>query len=153
MANAQLIAAAPDLLEACQEAHDWLGDMFTKPPVNLSYKVREKCAAAIAKTITPDGCGRTISDGELVEVRPVVSFQVWVRLKKSSKYYHQGLEDCTDSKSKPMFFKLDGFVPQQGMALMSDQHSLKFHSNSYRREDCEFFLVDPKNPKAFVRIA
>ena len=151
-ANAQLIAAAPELLDACQEAHDWMEHILSHAglaSIVQTREVRGKCAAAIAKTVMPDGCARTIPDDELVEVRPVIVFEVWVRLKKSSKYYHQGLLE----NGKPAFFKLDGFNPQSGMALMSDCHSIRFNSNSYRREDCEFFLVDPKNTKAFVRIA
>lgn len=151
-ANAQLIAAAPELLEACQDAHDWMEHILSHQGLASIVETRVvagKCSAAIAKSVTPDDGVRTISDDELVEVRPVIAFEVWVRLKKSSKYYGQGQRE----DGKAAFFKLDGFEPQKAMGLMSDRHLLRFNNNSYRREDCEFFLVDPKNTRAFVRVA
>jgi hypothetical protein len=88
------------------------------------------------------------------------AFEVWVRLKKSSKYYRQGLQDQTDSKPKPRFFKLDHFIPQPSFKLekvdtsyTGGAYQLHFNRNSYRVADCEFFLVDPTNPKNFLRIA
>jgi hypothetical protein len=91
---------------------------------------------------------------QLEEMPQVRNFDVWVRLKKSSKYYSQGLTDPTNSKSKPRFFRLDRFEPQSriGTALSRDGYFLKFNGNSYRIEDVEVFLVDPKNTKHFLRI-
>jgi hypothetical protein len=148
VANARLIAQAPTLFHLALEAID--ADDYG-PEDWERWNDAAKCAVDLAIGPEPE---RTIpTDGELVALRPVVAFEVWVRLKKSSKYYHQGLQDSTDPKSKPVFFKLDGFEPQRAMGLMSDQHLLKFNSNSYQREDCEFYLVDPKDTKRFVRIA
>lgn len=147
-ANARLIAAAPELLDLVTEAID--ADDYG-PEDWESWNNRAKTAVDLS--IPTSGGPQLPADGELVKVRPVTAFQVWVRLKKSSKYYGQGLQDQTDGKSKPMFFKLDAFEPQRAMGLMSDSHLLKFNSNSYRREDCEFYLVDPKDTKRFVRIA
>lgn len=159
-ANVQLMATAPDLLEACQavlaavesQAKDtiWILPPYQAAAVHES--VVDRLQDVIEKATEGEPVRTIDTKSELEEIRPVVAYEVWVRLKKSSKYYHQGLQDPSDDKSKAMFFKLDAFEPQRGMALMSDCHLLKFHSNSYRREDCEFFLVDPKDTKRFLRI-
>lgn len=48
MANAALIAAAPDLLEACKTAENWLGEYETGPDSGL-HGLLEQLRAAIAK--------------------------------------------------------------------------------------------------------
>jgi len=56
MANAKLIAAAPDLLEACEAALDevWDGEtLAVKDALSLS-QIRDKCRAAIAKARMAD---------------------------------------------------------------------------------------------------
>lgn len=86
---------------------------------------------------------------ELEEIPTVRNFDVVARLKKSSKYYEQGL----DQNSKPRFFRLEYFMPSRfGLALSRDAYILHFNGNAYRIEDCELFLCDPKNPKSFIRI-
>lgn len=90
---------------------------------------------------------------ELEEIPSVRNFDVVARLKKTSKYYHQGLTDPTDVKSKPRFFRLEYFMPSGfGLALSRDAYILHFNGNAYRIEDCELFLCDPKNLKNFIRI-
>ena len=91
---------------------------------------------------------------ELEEIPTVRNFDVVARLKKTSKYYHQGLTDPTDAKSKPRFFRLEYFTPNMrlGLALSRDAYSLHFNGNAYRIEDCEIFLLDPKNTKNYIRI-
>src|SRR5947207_3093080 len=90
---------------------------------------------------------------ELEAIPQVRSFEVWVRLKKSSKYYHQGLIDPTNRKSTPRFFKLSYFTPLRlGSKLSRDAFILHFNGNTYRIEDCEFFLRDPSNAENYVRI-
>lgn len=90
---------------------------------------------------------------ELEEIPCVRNFDVVCRLKKSSKYYHQGLVDPTNPKSAPRFFRLGHFTPStHGFALCRDGYFLHFNSNSYRIEDCEIYLRDTTNPKNFVRM-
>jgi hypothetical protein len=91
---------------------------------------------------------------ELEETPTVRNFDMVSRLKKSSKYYHQGLTDPTNAKSKPRFFRLEYFTPlsRLGLALSRDAYILHFNGNAYRIEDCEIFLCDPKNTKNFIRI-
>jgi hypothetical protein len=90
---------------------------------------------------------------ELEEIPRSRDFEVLARLKKSSKYHHQGLVDPTDSKSERQFFKLESFTPGSfGQALSLDSYSLRFNNNQYRIEDCELFLRDAANPKWLLRI-
>lgn len=91
---------------------------------------------------------------EMEQIPSVRNPEVWVRLKKSSKYYHQGLTDPTNSKSAPRFFKLGYFTPLRtvGTKLCRDAYVLHFNGNAYRIEDCEIFLRDPANAKNFVRL-
>jgi hypothetical protein len=97
----------------------------------------------------------TIHEDSLDEIRivvrntiheaPITDFEVVVAIKKSSKYFHQGLEDPTNRKSKRRFFKLSSFFP-------SGSYVLNFNSNVYPVEDCEFFLRDRTNPEHLLRI-
>lgn len=48
-ANARLIAAAPDLLEACKWAHQFLVSRKDIPPVGEAAQIFDLIAAAIAK--------------------------------------------------------------------------------------------------------
>jgi hypothetical protein len=90
---------------------------------------------------------------ELEAIPCVRDFEVLARLKKSSKYYAQGLTNPCDSKSKPRFFRLSYFNPTRfGTALSRDAYLLHFNNNTYRIEDVELFLVDPKNAKNFLRL-
>lgn len=84
----------------------------------------------------------------LVPTKPCREFEVCVRLKKSSKYYDQGL----GANGAPRYFKLESFSPQCVPGLICDGYFLHFNNNTYRTEDCEFYLVDPTDRKRFVRI-
>jgi len=93
---------------------------------------------------------------ELEEIPNIKNFEVWVRIKKSSKYFHQGLTDPTNAESKPGFFKLSYFTPmgrQVGLKLSRDSYVLHFNGNTYRIEDCEIYLRDATNAENFVRLA
>lgn len=91
---------------------------------------------------------------ELEPIPNVRNFQVWVRIKKSSKYYHQGLVDPTQQRSKQRYFKLSYFTPllTVGTKLCRDAYLLHFNGNAYRIEDCELFLRDATNAENFVRL-
>ena len=83
---------------------------------------------------------------ELEEI-PVVRapFELWATIKKSSKYYHQGLADPTNRKSKPVPFKIQ-------MVLMTDIDSYDFKGGpggAYRREDLQLLI---KRDGKFKRI-
>ncbi|HYG23386.1 MAG TPA: hypothetical protein VEH04_11435 [Verrucomicrobiae bacterium] len=93
-----------------------------------------------------------IAKPELEEIPAIRKIQIFVRIKKSSKYYHQGLTDPTDPESKPQFFKLDYFTPGRSMALQEDGYFLHFNNNAYRLIDCELFLRSEKDAKHFLRI-
>jgi hypothetical protein len=102
-----------------------------------------------------DGAKSELSElPELEEIPQVRSFEVWVRIKKSSKYYHQGLTDPTNPSSKPRFFKLAYFTPllHLGHKLSRDAYVLHFNGNAYRIEDCEIFLRDSAHAENFVRL-
>jgi hypothetical protein len=90
----------------------------------------------------------------LEEIHDSDNFEVWVRIKKDSKYYYQGLVDPTDDSSKARFFKLRRFSPfsKFGLALCRDIHVLHFNGNAYTLDDCELFLVDVSNRRLFLRI-
>jgi hypothetical protein len=124
-------------------------------PPSLRYGAEAESETCMQTT--SDQC-QVASDGleplpELEEIPCVRNFDVWARLKKSSKYYYQGLEDPTNSKSKPRFFQLECFHPSTfGTKLCRDGYLLRFNNNQYRIEDVELFLVDPKNTKHFLRI-
>lgn len=89
---------------------------------------------------------------ELEEIPQVREIEVWAQIKKSSKYYHQGLVDVTNSKSKPRFFRLEYLTPLNTLSLSRDAYVLHFNSNTYRIEDCMLFLRSADNPKQFLRI-
>lgn len=91
---------------------------------------------------------------ELEEVPQSRSFEVWARIKKSSKYYYQGLVNPYNPKSKARFFKLNYFTPPRvpDFRVWRDQHCLHFNGNAYRLEDCELYLRDAKDETRFVRI-
>lgn len=137
-ANCRLIAAAPALF-------DLLSQAVAIPEDRDEWMRQAKDALAMAPVPAPELGSGFVSGA-------VLNFEVWVRLKKTSKYYHQGLVDPHADKPKARFFKLDAFVPVAGMGLSRDAYSLKFNSNSYRLEDCEVFLVNPKDTRAFMRI-
>lgn len=103
---------------------------------------------------------------ELEEIPQVKNVEVWARLKKSSKYYRQGLIDATNSKSRALFWRLEYFTPSTGpgvvmTSLMRDSYCLRFNNNNYRLEDCELYLVEARElvgtcsahlPKNAVRV-
>jgi hypothetical protein len=92
---------------------------------------------------------------ELEEIPQVRNIEVWATIKKSSKYYHQGLVDPTNPRSKPRFFKLSHFTPLfrgDGLSLSRDAYVLHFNSNAYRIEDCMLFLRAADDAKMFLRI-
>ena len=93
------------------------------------------------------------AEPELEDIPECRKIEVWARIRKSSKYYHQGLVDPTNSKSEVRFFKLAWFNPLFcGLALSKDQFCLHFNGNQYRLEDCEIFLRDATDPKKFLRL-
>ena len=80
--------------------------------------------------------------------------EVWARIKKSSKYYQQGLTDDCEGPPKAAFFRLTSFcpVPRQREMLWRGSYVLRFNDNNYRLEDCELFLVDGKDRQILFRI-
>lgn len=51
-ANAALVAAAPDLLEACKEAHEWLVAMTLKAAFNQDNKAAQDEASEIVREVS-----------------------------------------------------------------------------------------------------
>ena len=63
-------------------------------------------------------------------------FEMWATIKKSSKYYRQGLADQTDPKSKPVPFKIHGVVMEE-----FDSYDFKGGvGGAYRREDLQLYV-------------
>jgi hypothetical protein len=91
---------------------------------------------------------------DLEPVPEVSNIQIYARIKKSSKYYHQGLMDVTDRTSERLFFKLQSFVVpwKPDFSLHRDSYSLRLNNNNYRLEDVELYLRDSKDLKRFIRI-
>jgi hypothetical protein len=92
---------------------------------------------------------------QLEEAPRVRYFEVWCRLKKSSKYYHQGLTDPANSKSKPGLLSSGILSPRTTAARI--YAAMATFSTSIATATAlrivSFFLVNPKNPKHFLRIA
>jgi hypothetical protein len=66
-------------------------------------------------------------------------YKLFATIKRSSKYYHQGLSDPTDSKSKPVAFEVFAInaIPD------CDGYDYRFNSNQYRREDIDLWIQLP----------
>lgn len=58
--------------------------------------------------------------------------QLFARIKKSSEYYHQGL----DQNNKPLIFKIDSIRP--GFLCF------RLNSNNYSSHDLTFYVKDTK---------
>lgn len=96
---------------------------------------------------------QTLPSEEFVELKPVREFEVWARIKKSSKYYNQGLRDCNKLKAGVRMFKVRSFDQSfHGDKLDKEKYSLHFNGNHYRLADVEIFLVDPTQPDRRLRI-
>jgi len=62
-------------------------------------------------------------------------FKLMATIKKSSKYYHQGLSDPYNRKSKPRAFVVTAILLSD-----ADGYDFKFNSNAYRREDVTLWI-------------
>ncbi|MFZ5798132.1 MAG: hypothetical protein ACOY3O_06860 [Thermodesulfobacteriota bacterium] len=56
--------------------------------------------------------------------------ELFARIKRSSKYYHQGL----DRARQPRIFRVD--------AIRHGTHPFRLNSNNYRSQDLAFFVKD-----------
>ncbi len=73
---------------------------------------------------------------ELVPIeRARPPFSLWAMIKKSSKYYHQGLTDPTNGKSKPRVFQITSIIIEQ-----CDGYDFRMNGNQYRREDLVLYI-------------
>ncbi len=71
--------------------------------------------------------------------RVLPPFAIYATIKKSSKYYHQGLSDPTNGKSKPRAFEITSInaIPD------SDGYDYRLNNNQYRREDLQLWVKLP----------
>lgn len=58
--------------------------------------------------------------------------QLFATIKKSSKYFYQGLDEET---GKPMLFEIE--------EIRNDLHAFVLNSNNYRSEDLNFYVKMP----------
>jgi len=63
------------------------------------------------------------------------AFNLFARIKKSSRYYSQGLEVPHDPKSKAILFPVEDLFPGGDIS-----HPVRFNNNRYPLEDVELFV-------------
>lgn len=68
----------------------------------------------------------------------IAEFQLFARLKKSSRYYGQGL----GQDNKPMTFAVEAMWSQ---GSTQESHPIRFNNNRYPREDVELLVLGGDN--------
>ncbi len=85
--------------------------------------------------------GELATDDPRLEPIPRVRppFALYATIKKSSKYYHQGLSDPTNGKSKPRAFEITSINSMPDC----DGYDYRLNNNQYRREDLQLWVKLP----------